>query len=69
MSFGHISPDPDLYQITLDGRPETGSLRVGNVNDSPQFIGYWRAGLDASREHQIIISNPYSIDLNVDAFM
>ena len=69
MSYGHTYPEPDRFNVTVDGRIETGSIRVANGNESAQFIAYSQTGLDASREHQITISNPYSIDLNVDAFM
>ena len=69
MSYGKIYPEPDMYQVTVDGRNETGSLRVDHGNESAQFIAYSQTGLDASQEHQIIIKNIFGIDLNIDAFM
>jgi len=69
MSYGLPSPYPDRFQVTVDGQTETRSLRVATEPERAQFIAYSRTGLDASREHQITISNPSSIPLNIDAFM
>ena len=69
MSYGHMPPEPDKYYVTVDGQTEERSLLVANDSERHQFIAYSRTGLDASQEHQIIISNPNGIDLNIDAFM
>jgi len=69
MSYGLPLPYPDQYQVTVDGQTETGSLRVATESERAQFIAYSRTGLDASAEHQITISNPFSIPLNIDAFI
>ena len=69
MSYGLLSPLPDQYHVTVDGQTEARSLRVANESERALFIAYSRTGLDASQEHQITISNPYYISLNVDAFM
>lgn len=69
MSYGIPLPEPDRYQVTVDGETETRSLRVLGDPERPQFMAYSRTGLDASQEHQITISNPFSIYVNIDAFM
>jgi len=69
MTYGLPLPAPDTYQVTLDGQTETRSLRVNSDSERAQFMAYSRTGLDESREHQITISNPSSVNLNIDAFM
>ncbi len=69
IGYGVPPPEQDTYQVTLDGQNEVYSLRVG-VNDTrAQFMGYWRSGLDATKEHTIIITNLQGTISNVDAFM
>ena len=62
-------PEKDTYQVTLDGQNEVYSLQVGANDTRAQFMGYWRSGLDASKEHTIIITNLQGTISNVDAFM
>ena len=69
MSYGLPSPEPDRYHVTIDGQTEASGLRISNESKRAQFIAYSRTGLDASQEHQITISNPFGIPLNIDAFM
>ena len=69
MSYGISPPYPDSYEVTVDGKTETGNLRVPNDGQRAQFIAYWRTGLDPSMEHQVTISNPFLISLNIDAFV
>jgi len=69
ISYGLPLPYPDQYQVTIDGQTETESLRVSNESERAQFMAYARTGLDASSEHQITISNPFKISLNIDAFI
>ena len=69
ISYGLPLPYPDRYQVTVDGQTETRSLRVNNDSERAQFMAYSRTGLDESSEHQITISNPFGVNLNVDAFM
>jgi len=69
ISYGVPPPEKDTYQVTLDGKNELHSLRVG-VNDTRAlFMGYSRTGLDASKEHSITITNLEDTITNVDAFM
>ena len=69
ISYGLPSPYSDKYQVTVDGQTETRSLRVSSDPERAQFVAYSRTGLDASTEHQITISNPNKVSLNIDAFM
>jgi len=69
ISYGLPSPYPDKYQVTVDGQTETKSLRVNSESERAQFMAYSRTGLDASTEHQISISNPNKVPLNIDAFI
>jgi len=69
ISYGLPSPYPDKYQVTVDGQTETKSLRVSSDSERAQFMAYSRTGLDASTEHQITITNPNKIPLNIDAFI
>jgi len=69
ISYGLPSPLPDKYQVTVDGQTETRSLRVSSDSERAQFMAYSRTGLDASTEHQITISNPNRVSLNIDAFI
>jgi hypothetical protein len=69
MSYGLVAPAPDTYQVTLDGQTETRNLRVNADSERAQFMAYSRTGLDESMEHQITITNPFTVNLNVDAFM
>lgn len=69
MSYGVPPLDGDIYQVTTHGRSEVQNLRVCTNDARVQFVGYWRTGLDPSKEHTITISDLAGTALNVDAFM
>jgi hypothetical protein len=69
ISLGIPSPDPATYQVTFDGQIEIHSLQLGDDDTMPQFMGYRRTGLDASKEHTITITSLESTNVNIDAFM
>ena len=69
MSYGLSLDSSNQFTVTVDDQTVTKSLGVATESERAQFIAYSRTGLDASREHQITISNPFSTNLNIDAFM
>jgi hypothetical protein len=69
MTYGRVPPEPDAYEVTFDGQNELRSLIIDANRLRAQYIAYQKAGLDASKEHTIVISDLGTTDLNIDAFM